>query len=186
MALAGLALYWVRFGFLTAPLAFSAWFFSMDIWALLVDKGELTFADEKKVSVVVGLAILAIGFMLDRASPRRAGVKSEDFAFWSYLFGLMAFWGGLTAMDSQSELNKFLYALLNLGLIGIAVPLRRATFMVFGVVGFHAYVGHLAYDTFKDSMLFPFVLALLGLTMILSTVWAQRWMRRAQRLRAHA
>jgi hypothetical protein len=37
---------------------------------------------------------------------------------------------------------------------------------------------HLAYRVFKDSVMFPFVLALFGLGLILSTVWAQRkWLR---------
>ena len=36
------------------------------------------------------------------------------------------------------------------------------------------YLSYLAYTVFKDSVLFPFVLALFGLGMILSTVWAQR------------
>ena len=41
----------------------------------------------------------------------------SDYAFWGYLFGLMAFWGGLSAMHSDSELNKVLYCLLNVGLV---------------------------------------------------------------------
>jgi hypothetical protein len=36
------------------------------------------------------------------------------------------------------------------------------------------YLGHLAYEVFKDSFFFPFVLALLGLGLILLTVWMQR------------
>ncbi len=39
-----------------------------------------------------------------------------NFAFWPYLFGLMAFWGGLSLKDSGSEVAKALYCLLDVGL----------------------------------------------------------------------
>jgi hypothetical protein len=87
---------------------------------------------------------------------------------------MFAFWGGLTSMNSDSELRRALYALLNVGLIGLAVWLQRTTFLVFGALGVHLYLGHLAYQVFKDSFFFPFALALLGLSLILVTVWMQR------------
>jgi hypothetical protein len=42
----------------------------------------------------------------------------------------------------------------------------------------HIYLVHLAYEVFKESVLFPFALAVLGLSVILFTVFAQRLMRR--------
>ena len=77
-------------------------------------------------------------------------------------------------MDSNSEVSKALYALLNVGLIGLAVKFGRSTFLVFGALGVHLYLGHLAYRVFQDSFFFPFALALLGLSLILLTVWIQR------------
>jgi predicted MFS family arabinose efflux permease len=50
--------------------------------------------------------------------------------------------------------------------------------MVFGVFGIFAYLGHLAWEVFQDSVFFPFVLALLGLSLILATVWGQHYLRR--------
>ena len=177
IAAAALALLFVRFGFLVAPMAFSFWFFSMDVAALLARVNDLSWDGRKWVSVIVGLLTMGIGLGLDRTLRRDASV-SEDFPFWCYLFGLMAFWGGLTAMDSGSQLGQFIYLLINVGLIGISLRLRRTTFLVFGALGSWTYVGHLAYTVFKDSVLFPFAIALIGLGMILSTVWAQRrWLR---------
>ena len=43
-------------------------------------------------------------------------------------------------------------------------------FLVFGALGVHLYLGHLAYEVFKNSFFFPFALALLGLSLILFTV----------------
>jgi hypothetical protein len=175
IAVAAIVLRFVRFGFLTAPIVFSLWFLSMDAaaWAFKKPDG-LDWSSRRWVSVVVGLVTLLVGFGLDRTLHKPNQPRSEDFAFWCYLFGLMAFWGGLTSMDSNSELSRAIYALVNLGLIALAVKLRRITFLVFGAMGIYAYLGHLAYEVFKNSVLFPFILALMGLSLILATVWAQR------------
>jgi hypothetical protein len=122
--------------------------------------------------------IILIGYGLDRLLRQQNAPRGEDFAFWCYLFGLMAFWGGLTAMDSGSELRRLVYLLINLGLVALAIKLKRTVFMVFGVLGVYAYLGHLAWEVFKDSVFFPFVLALLGLSLILGTVWGQHYLRR--------
>lgn len=177
---AAIALYFVRFGFLTAPLAFSVWFFSMDVAALILGRQLIYEANESAwISVGVGLATILLGYGLDRTLHTPGEPKTQDFAFWCFLFGLLAFWGGLTSMNSDSELNKFIYLLINIGLVGIAIYLKRTVFLVFGAIGVHAYLGHLAYRVFQDSILFPFALALLGLSLILVTVGAQAYLRRS-------
>jgi CHASE2 domain-containing sensor protein len=65
-------------------------------------------------------------------------------------------------MDSGSELGKA-YCLINMGLMGMAVLLRRPVFMVFGAMGVAAYLGYLSYEVFADSLLFPVVVTLIGL-----------------------
>lgn len=178
IAAAAIALRFVRFGFLTAPLAFSLWFFSMDVAALILRTDTLEWNSRAWISVGVGLGTMLIGFGLDKTFRKPGEPRSQDFAFWCYLFGLMAFWGGLTSMDSDSEINRLLYLLLNVGLVAISLYLNRTVFLVFGAIGIHAYLGHLAYVVFKDSFLFPFALALLGLSLILVTVGAQSYLRR--------
>jgi hypothetical protein len=130
------------------------------------------------VSIVVGLLTMLVGYGLERTYRTREAPRTEDFAFWCYLFGLMAFWGGLTFMESGSEVGRLVYALINVGLIALGVRLRRTVFIVFGVFGVHVYLGHLAYEVFKDSVLFPFALAFLGLSVILVTILAQRQLSR--------
>lgn len=181
IAAAALALKFVRFSFLTAPMAFSFWFLSMDLAALIFRQNSLDSDKAKWVSVLVGLLAILLGFGLDRTLHKRGAPRMEDFAFWCYLFGLMAFWGGLTAMDSGSEAKRFIYLLINVALVGVAIKLRRAAFLVFGALGIYVYLGHLAWEVFKDSVFFPFVLALLGLSLILGAVWGQRYWR--QRLK---
>lgn len=183
MAAALVALRYVPFGFLTAPLAYSFWFFSMDVAAWLFGQ-ELTRGQRCWTSVAVGALTMLVGYVLERTHRREGVPRTEDFAFWCYLFGLIAFWCGLTFMESGSELGRIVYALVNTGLIALGVRLRRAVFIVFGVLGVHVYLGHLAYEVFKDSALFPFALALLGLSVILVTVLAQRHVRSRFRVKA--
>jgi len=171
-----IALRFVRFGFLTMPLAFSFWFFSMDVASLIYGENFENGNGRAWVSVIVGALIILIGYLLDRFAHEPDQPRSEDLAFWSYLFGLLAFSGGLSMVDGGGELGKAAYCAIHLGLIGIALKLRRSVFLVFGAIGVHIYLGHLAYSVFANSFFFPFVIALLGLSLILITVFAQRYL----------
>jgi hypothetical protein len=179
VAVAFIALKFVRFGFLTAPIAFSLWFFSMDVAAWLYGDEFLDWNSRAWISIIVGVPTILVGYVLERTLHKPGEPRSEDFAFCCYLFGLMAFWGGMTSLDSDQELGKFFYFLINIGLVAVSIYLRRSVFMVFGALGITTYLGHLAYEVFKDSVLFPFVLALIGLGMIVSTVLAQKYLRRS-------
>lgn len=161
------ALWFVRFPFLTAPIAFTLWFMSMDLTPLLMGRASFTWEERLWVSLVFGLAMIVFAYLIDRRTR-------EDYAFWCYLFGLLAFWGGLSVLDSDSELAALGYGLINAGLIGLGVFLQRKTFVVFGGLGVFAYIGHLAEVVFADSILFPFALSGLGLALIYLGVKYQR------------
>jgi hypothetical protein len=166
--LAGLiALKFIRFPFLTFPIAFSLWYMSMDLTPLLLRRNEFTWNERLWVSLIFGAFILLVSYVVDRRTR-------EDYAFWGYLFGLMAFWGGLSLMQSNSELNKFLYCPINVGLMLAAIFLDRRAFLVFGGLGVFVYLGHLSYEVFKDSMMFPFALSVLGLLIIFLGIKYQR------------
>ena len=98
----------------------------------------------------------------------------EDFSFWGYLFGLIAFWGALSTMDSSSEIRKFLYCLLNVFLMLASVWLGRRVFIIFGGAGVFGYLSYLSYNVFEDSLIFPFVLSLLGILLIMSAIFYQK------------
>jgi len=157
-----------RFPFLTAPIAFALWYMSMDVWPLLMGMHDLDWETRRWVSLWFGLATLVVAYAVDFRG------RDEDFSFWIYFFGLLAFWGGLSFMDSNSELGKFFYALINVGLIAVSLVLRRVMFLVFGAIGVSGYIGHLAYSIFQDSMLFPFALTFIGLAVIAVGVIYQR------------
>jgi hypothetical protein len=166
--IAGLvALKFVRFPFLTFPVAFSLWYLSMDLTPLIFRRPEFSWDERLWVSLCFGLLMLLVTFLIDRRTR-------EDYAFWGYLFGVMAFWGGMSLMESRSEWNKFLYCAINIGLIFLAVFLQRRVFVVFGACGVFGYLGYLSYTVFKDSFLSPMALTLLGLTVIFVGVQYQR------------
>lgn len=148
----------VPFPFIVMPIALALWFMSMDLseW---VHGDQFNWEQRQQVSLWFGLGLLLVFLGID-------GRTRQDFAFWGYLAGLLAFWGGLTSMESGSEFGKALYCLINLGLMAVAVLLRRPMFMVFGAMGVAAYLGYLSYDVFADSLLFPVVLTLIGLGVI--------------------
>ena len=166
--IAGLAaLRFVHFPFLTAPIAFSLWYMSMDLTPLLFGKMEFTWDERLWVSLCFGLLVLVGAYLVDRKTK-------EDYAFWGYLFGMLAFWGGLSLMKSDSELNRFLYCLINLGLMVLSVLLQRRVFIVFGALGVFGYLGYLAHRVFRDSLFFPFALSLLGILVIYLGIKYQR------------
>jgi hypothetical protein len=156
------ALRFVRFPFLTAPVAFTLWYMSMDLAPLLLGTG-VSWQDRAGVSAAVGAVMLLGSYLIDRRTR-------EDFAYWGYLFGMLAFWGGLTSMKGGSELRKLVYALINVGLMMLSVLLGRRVFMVFGALGVMGYLGYLSYQVFQDSLAFPFVLTFGGLLIIFSAV----------------
>ncbi|MFJ2984221.1 MULTISPECIES: DUF2157 domain-containing protein [unclassified Pseudomonas] len=148
----------IPYPFIVMPIAVALWFMSMDLseW---VYGSPFSWEQRRTVSLWFGLGLLLVFLLVD-------GRTREDYAHWGYLAGLAAFWGGLTMMESDSELGKALYCLINLGLMGFAVLLRRPVFMVFGALGVAAYLGYLSYEVFAESLLFPVVVTLIGLGII--------------------
>jgi len=86
--IAGLiTLRFVKFPFLTAPIAFSLWYMSMDLTPLLFGENEYTWRLRLWVSFWFGIACLITAYLIDVRQRRSRG----DFAFWLYLFGLSMF-----------------------------------------------------------------------------------------------
>jgi len=167
----------IPFPFIVMPIAVALWFMSMDLSEWF--HGDLfSWEQRRTVSLWFGLGLLLVFLVID-------GRTRRDYAFWGYLAGLSAFWGGLTLVDSGSEWGKALYCLINLGLMGLAILLRRPVFMVFGAMGVAAYLGYLSYEVFADSLLFPVILTLIGLGVIgLGVLYQKRREAFSEQLRA--
>jgi len=170
-----LILYAYRLPFAVMPLAVTLWYMSMDFAPLLAGGEDFDWKFRKSVSMIFGLAMIALALFVDVRSRRQ-----PDYGFWLYLFGMAAFWGALSMSDSNSQLGKFLYGLLNTALIFVGAILARRVFTVFGGLGLCGYLGYLSYNVFKDSVLFPIALTALGLAIVGGGIW---WQRNESRLR---
>lgn len=190
-----------RLPFLVMPVAVTLWYLSMDLAPFLFGEEGMTWELRRHVSLWVGLAIVALAVWVDLrcrlAKAPQAGSAdqaqhdarddatgdSKDYAFWLYLFGVVAFWGGLSLLSSQSEWQRVGYLGVNLAMIVVGAVLTRRVFVVFGGLGTAGYLGHLAYDVFEDSLLFPFALTLIGLGVIwLGILWQRHEVALTERL----
>jgi hypothetical protein len=160
--------------FLLMPVALTLWYISMDLTPLLFKDADITWELRRIVSLWFGLAVLVLAVRVDFKTRSR-----KDFAFWLYLAGLAAFWGGLSLMDSDTELGKFLYLCVNLLLIGAGAFLSRRSFAVFGGMGAAGYIGHLTWRVFRHSPVFPFVLSFVGFFVIWLGI---KWQRKERQI----
>lgn len=174
---AGAAVLWRwQLPFSVMPVAVTLWYLTMDLVPLLAGQPDVDWQLRKLVSLYTGLAIIGLAFWVDIRSRH-----GPDFAFWLYLAGVLAFWGGLSSMDSGSEWSRLAYCAINLVMIALGAMLSRRVFAVFGGLGVAGYLGHLAHSVFKDSLLFPFALTLIGLAVIGAGLW---WQKREGRIAA--
>lgn len=161
IAAALLALVFFPFPFLTMIIAFCLWFMSMDLTPWLMGAEHFSLDQRATVSLWFGLAVIAVAWLVDMKKWRNG-----DFAFWLHLFGLMAFWGGLTAQHSGGELGKAFYCAINVGLVFLSIFLMRRVYAVFGAIGVTTYLGYLSSAVFQDSILFTFALSGIGVLLI--------------------
>jgi hypothetical protein len=181
LAIGAILLWRYRFPFMLMPIAVTLWYMSMDFARFMAGDRWSDYWDlHKIVSVYFGVGMTLLAFWVDVRSR-----ASRDYAFWLYLFGVLTFWGGLTSMNSDSELGKLAYCGINVLMILIGAVLGRRVFAVFGGLGVALYLGHLSQKVFKDSLLFPFALSLIGLAIIwLGVLWQRREAELTTRMRA--
>jgi hypothetical protein len=168
------ALIFFSFPFLTAPIFLSAWFLTMDVTGLLIGS-DSSWEQRAWISMCFGLVLIGIAYLMDWR-------KTRDYAFWGYFFGALTFWIGLNGFFwNKNEIIFFIYLLVNLLMMVFSILLRRRVFMVFGVIGVFVYFHHLAYEVFKDSILYPFVLSFIGLSIMYLGVLIQRNFKRIEK-----
>ena len=155
-------LYFYRLPFLLFPIAVILWYMSMDFWPLLFHKEIYSFQDRAIFTMIFGLIMLALSVYVDY----RSSESKMDYAFWLYIFAVMTFWGGLSAQNSNYELSKFIYCLINVVMLFASALLDRRVFAVFGTIGILGYLGHLSLTVFANSLSFPIAMVLIGILII--------------------
>jgi hypothetical protein len=157
----------VRYPLVIAPAAFALWSISIPLTELAfgLTLGGFLVA---RVSLVIGTVMIAIGYAVDQRTTQRG------WAFWIYLFAMLALFVGMIQVSTQLVLVRHLSPLVALAAIAFALRMGQRVFLVGGVLGLIVYLGHLAFDVFSGTAFFPVVLAALGLGIIAGTVWLQR------------
>jgi len=89
------------------------------------------------VSVIFGLATIIVSDLLDKYQKKKQ--SGQDWAFWSYIYGVLALFGGLSDLRyvvfNTNELFKWIYLISNVVICSGTVVFQRNVFLVFGGLG---------------------------------------------------
>jgi len=125
---------------------------------------EATIEENSWVSVVFGGVLIGLAWIVQQKAP------SQSFPWYGYIVGVISFWSGWTTLFAYSiypsQYFKFLYFLVNVGLLVASVYTKQRVFLIFGSLGVLEYVYVLAYIDFWNSWWLPLILTALGLTFI--------------------
>ncbi len=162
------ALQRVRFPFLTAFIAVPAVTIAFPLAELLFGR-DLGYQMREWVLLVFGTVLFAVAYVVDEHDDER-----EGFAFWLYLCATAALFVGLVHLFGEVRWTRHLAPLFAVLAFAAALYLRQRVFLVAGGIALFWYLGYLAFEVFRETVLFPIALATIGLLVLLSTVWLQR------------
>lgn len=166
--LTGIVLFYrYRLGFILFPISITLWYLSMDLFHILSGLSAFDFIARAWFSMFFGGIELIILIYIDYKADEKLAQK----LFWLFLFALITFWGGLSAInDSSHILGHTIYLLINLFLLVIAVILQRRFFAILGAIGVFWYVADLS----PNSIWFSLILVATGfLIMLVAYYWSK-------------
>jgi hypothetical protein len=118
--------------------------------------------------MIIASVLAAVSYTMDRRRPR------VDYALWLWCAAAAAMWfGGIMLFQADHALRWYL-APTSLLVVTASVMLRRMALLVVGMFGVFGFLAWLAFDVFKVTTAFPLVLALIGVSIIILTVWLQK------------
>lgn len=118
--------------------------------------------------VMVASVLAAAAYLVDRR--RRGG----DYGFWLWISVAVATWWGCMMLFQVDHSLRWYLAPASLLVITASVILRRRVLLVVGLFGVFGFLAWLAFDVFKLTTAFPLVLATIGVSIIVLTVWVQK------------
>lgn len=156
-----------KFPFHMFLIAFTLWFFSMDIVPIILQTNTFTWTDRAIVSRIFGITMLIIAYVVD--------IKyQKDYSFWIYLFGLITLTSGLSVFYNEETIMLLIFGFTHILLIGFSIILERNVFLVFGIIGIMEFLSRLSYKYLEGSLLFPFTLTFIGVGLIVIGIYYQR------------
>lgn len=158
-------MYKYRYPFVMFPFTITLWYLSMDIGVYFFSDDYFSFNLRRDISLLFGGVLTLSAIFVDYKSSR-----DRDYSYWLYMIGVICFWLGLTLQNSDSELNKFIYFLINIGLVLFGSILIRNIFVVFGAFGMLGYLGHLS-QLFNNEILFSMSAIGFGVLIVYMGIW---------------
>jgi len=133
----------VHFPLLTLPISLALYLIAeVDVARLLYINP--TESQYDWVSVVFGALMIAGSYLLDKIQQKKKKQDYVDYAFWSYIYGVMAFFGGFSDLRyrvyDQNVTFEWIYLIVNLAMCGLTPLLQRNVFILFGSLGASAAV----------------------------------------------
>lgn len=133
------------------------------------------WADSDINGVVVGWRFMAVASIVAAAAYAiDQGRRDGDYGFWLWIAAsITALVAGVNLFGGDASLR---HAFLPASLVVLAgsVILRRRVLAALGIIALFGYLAWLANDVFKLTLAFPLLLAALGVSIIIVTVWLQR------------
>lgn len=116
---------------------------AVTVWIAVVDLGSIGSWDDagELLSILVGLALIAAGVVVDRAGR-------DPYGLWLHVVGGIAFGGGVLALV-ESDVGWVLVGLLSLAYVAIAYLLARSSYAVLGTIGILATTMYFTFDGFS-------------------------------------
>jgi len=130
-------------------------------------------------SFMFSASVLAtLGYEVDRRRGR------EDYGIWLHLAAAVCASVALLGLFGSETESRHLLLPTSLAAIAASLLLRRVVWLVVGLSALFAYLTWLATEVFKSTVAFPVILGMVGVSVILVTVWVQRaYPRLATRVR---
>ncbi len=168
LAAALMAIRTVKFSLLAVPIAIIALRFVFHA-AAAVFAGELGSVASGWVWVICASLMTAAAYHTDRTQP-----EEHDYALWLHVIAVIAaVTASVMILNANDGYRHLLPAGAALAFV-FSLRTRRAPWTLLGMGWFVWYLGWLAADVFRNTPVFPIVLAALGLAVIIATVWVQR------------
>ena len=101
----------------------------------------------------------------------------NQYSFWLKLYGLVGLQVGFTTLFSNSEnvLFGLLFLAVYLIMIVFSIRFQEVIYLVFGIIGVYTYIIRLIFDYLEDTVYFPLVLGIIGISIVVLAVLYQRY-----------
>jgi hypothetical protein len=132
--------------------------------------GGIFSADQAVVTSATCGAFVSLGIGLSL-------LGKKNYTFWIKLYGLIGLQIGFTMLFSNSDSMLFglLFLVVYLVLVVLSLYFQEVIYLVFGVIGVYTYIIRLIVDYLEDTIYFPLVLGIVGISIVVLAVLYQRY-----------